>query len=152
MAREIVDAFKEVVTRLKAANIQGGILEQVKLVEGPTEESFAKEDLPVVIYEILHGGEAEDVGFPDCARAKLTVMLTVMVSVDEGYQSDERSGMLDYYEKIMTVIDGSDLSGSGNWGPVTPRYRVGGFERDGLMNTYLIEVEIQTNRYRRGAL
>jgi hypothetical protein len=151
MAQEIKNAFKEIVDRLEAAN-EGGILVEVKLVEGPTEETFVHADLPVVIYEILSAGFVEDACFPRGARAKFTVLFTIMTDVSEGYYSDEGLGIVDLYEKIMTVIDGSDLTGAGHWGSVTPQCRAGGFERDGLINTFLIEAEFQTPKYTRGTL
>lgn len=82
-------------------------------------------------------------------------MLTVMTHADNGYYNDQKSGIIDYLEKVMTVIDGYptlDLGGSGNWGEITPKYRVGRFERDGLTYTYLIEVRLRSNEYKKGAL
>jgi hypothetical protein len=155
MAQEIKGAFKELVDRLEAACVTDQILEGVKLVEGPTEQVFTDEDLPVLIYEVLEGGFAEDSHFPNQMRAKMTVLLTMMVHESKGYYNDDKTGMIDYYEKIMSVIDGdltTELTGSDHWGPIPPQYRVGGFERNGLQNTYLIEVELQTIRYSKGAL
>lgn len=163
MANEIKNAFKEIVDRLQASEEETGTgtpgqLAGVTLVEGPTEQTFAQQDLPVVIYEMLDGGFAEDTHFPDRARSKFTVLFTVMTDAAKGYYSTDGLGILDLYEKIMTVIDVSrttglvDLTGAGYWGPVSPQFKVGGFERDGLVNTYLIEAEFQTVRYGRGAL
>jgi hypothetical protein len=160
MAREIKAAYKELVDRLEvAANETGtgdyGLLEGVKLVEGPTEETFGDEDLPLVIYEILNGGFPEDAAFPKCARAKMTVLLTVSTLATNGYYNDTKTGIIDLYEKLMTVIDGHpvcDLTGSNHWGPISPQYRVGEFERDGLRYCFLIEVELQSIRYQRGTL
>jgi phosphatidylethanolamine-binding protein (PEBP) family uncharacterized protein len=58
----------------------------------------------------------------------------------------------------MSVLDKNlttgltDLTGAGYWGPIPPQYKVGAFERSGLINTYLIEAEFQTVRYGRGSL
>lgn len=157
MAFEIKKAFAEVVTRLEdACNATGtgtyGILEGALLVEGPIEQSFTHEQMPVIIYELLNGGFVEDAAFPRCAREKMIILITVMTLAENGYYTSNRDGILDLYEKIMDVIDGSDLTGGGNWGPYSPQYRVGGVERSGLNYTFLIEVEIQTNRYQRGGL
>jgi len=160
MAREIKAAFEEVVSRLEAANNATGtgdygLLEGVTLIEGPTEQTFEDADLPIVIYEILSGGAAEDSHFPDRMRGKMTILLTVMTHVDNGYYNANKTGIIDFYEKIMTVIDGAsitDITGNGHWGPMPPQYEIGGFERDGLRYVYLIEVEIQTARYGKGDL
>ena len=152
MARELMAAFKEFVSRLEGATV---LLSGVKIVEGPVEQVFCDKDLPVIVYEILNGGDSEDAAFPRCARTKMTVMLTIMTAVKNGYYSNDKNGILDLYEKVMTVIDGYptiDLTGATHWGPVTPQYRVGGFERDGLRYCYLVEVDIQTAHYQRGAL
>jgi hypothetical protein len=162
MAQEIKAAFKELVDRLEAANNATGtgdygLLEGVQLVEGPSEQVFNDSDLPVIVYEILDGGFAEDSHFPDRARSKMTVLLTIMTKVENGYYNDAKEGIIDLYEKVMDVIDKNttgtlDLTGADNWGPIPPQYKIGGFERDGLINTYLVEVEIQTARYGRGGL
>ena len=162
MAQEIRNAFVEMVERLTtSADSTGtgdyGLLEGVHLVEGPTEETFNQSQLPVVVYEILDGGFAEDACFPKGARSKFTVLLTVMTDVSKGYTSVDELGIIDLYEKIMTVLDQNtskvtDLTGAGAWGPIPPQYKVGGFERSGMINTYLIEVEFQTVRYERGSL
>lgn len=160
MARELMAAYKELVDRLKASEEEtgtgsAGLLAGVQLVEGPVEQVFSDENLPVIVYEIMSGGDAEDAAFPRCAREKMTVLLTISTHVDKGYYNDNKDGIIDLYEKIMTVIDGYptiDLTGATHWGPVTPQYRVGGFDRDGLRYCYLVEVDIQTARYQRGAL
>jgi hypothetical protein len=162
MAQEVKKAFVELIDRLKASEEETGtgtlgLLAGVQLIEGPTEQSFADQDMPVIIYEILDGGLVEDTHFPDQARAKMTVMLTIMTLAENGYYNDSKTGILDLYEKIQDVIDQNidgvlDLTGAGNWGPIPPQYKVGGVERDGLIYTYLVEVTIQTARYRRGSL
>jgi hypothetical protein len=160
VARDVKNAFKELIDRLEtSANETGtgdyGLLEGVTLVEGPVSETFADENLPLVIYEILDGGIIEDAAFPNCVRASLTVLLTVMTHVDNGYFNDAKTGIIDLYEKLMTVIDGSTyikLTGGGNWGPKPPQYKVGGFERDGLRYCYLVEVSLQSARYQKGTL
>jgi len=154
MAQEVVKAFKEVVDRLKDANVEGQLLERVELMEGPLEESIGDKNLPVVIYELL-SIRMIDVCFPAGVRASLTVLITVVTDAACGYYNDERAGIIDLYEKIQDVINGSptlDLAGSGNWGPTTPEFRTGGFERDGLANNYLIEIDIESNRFTKGSL
>lgn len=155
MAQEIVKAFKELVDRLKEANIEGGLLDQVTLIEGPTEITIADKDLPVIIYEILDGGAIDEDGFPRCVRGRMTVQLTVMTHKNGSYYNDERNGILDYYEKVMTVIDGTtaiELKGNNNWGPIVPKYRIGRFDVSGLKYEYLIEVDLQSKDYPKGAL
>jgi hypothetical protein len=151
MSQEITNAFQALVDRLDDV-----LLEGVKLVEGPTEQAFGDEDLPAIIYEMLDGGFAEDTHFPKSARAQMTVLLTVMTKAEYGYTNNNGFGILDLYEKVMDAIDrgdsATDLTGGGKWGPIPPQYKVGGFERSGLLTTYLIEVKIQSNRYERGAL
>jgi hypothetical protein len=162
VAQEIKNAFAEVIARLKASEEDTGtgypgLLSGVMLVEGPTEQTFAQQDLPVIVYEILEGGFTEDAAFPDRARSKFTVLFTIMTDAQYGYYSDEGLGIIDLYEKLMTVLDcdisgNRDLTGAGYWGPITAQYRIGGFERSGLINTYLLEAEFQTIRYGRGTL
>jgi len=162
MATEIKTAFEEIVNRLEAAcDTTGtgdyGALEGVLLVEGPTEDSYQQSQLPVIIYEILEGGNAEDTHFPNQARYKFTVLFTIMTDAQYGYYNDNGWGIIDVLEKLMTVIDENtsgtlDLGGNSCWGPIAPQYRIGGFERSGLINTYLLEAEFQTNRYTRGGL
>lgn len=162
MANEIKNAFVEIVNRLdNACDTTGtgdyGTLEGALLVEGPTEQTFTDSQMPVIIYEILDGGFAEDAAFPDRARYKFTVLFTVMTKAISGYYDDDGEGIIDYLEKIMTVIDKNtsdtvDLGGAGTWGPETPQYKVGGFERNGLINTFLIEATFQTKRFGRGTL
>jgi|WetSurMetagenome_2_1015567.scaffolds.fasta_scaffold02369_10 hypothetical protein len=162
MSYEIKNAFKELVDRLLASEAETGtgvpgLLAGVQLIEGPVEQSFADQDMPVIVYEMLDGGAAEDTHFPDQARAKMTVMLTIMTLAENGYYNTAKTGILDLYEKIQDVIDRNtsgtlDLTGAGKWGPMPPQYKVGGVERDGLIYTYLVEVTIQTARYRRGSL
>jgi len=153
MAQEIMAAFKEVITRIQDAETT--LFDGIKLVEGPTEDVLEDRDLPIIIYELLNGGDVEDAAFPRCARAKITVLFTIMCAVSKGYYNDDKDGIIDLYEKLMTVIDGYptvDLTGATHWGPVTPQYRVGGFERDGMRYSFLVEADIQTAKYHRGAL
>lgn len=155
MSQEIVKTFKELVTRLKNANIQGQLLERVKLIEGPEENTISDEDLPVIRYRLSNIGPIETAGFEKCVRALVTVELEVMTSADDGYYNDQRSGCLDYYEKILNVVDGNtagSLSGDGSWGPEAPKYRQFPVERDGLKYQYSMEIELQSKKYQKGAL
>lgn len=155
MAREVVNTFKALVDRLKAANIQGGLLDQVKLIEGPAEISIVDKDLPAIIYEILDGGVINEDCFPRGVRANMTALLTVMTHKNAGYYNDERSGILDYYEKVMTVVDGTtaiELKGDGNWGPDVPGYRIGRFDGNSFKYEYAIEIDLQSNKYTKGGL
>lgn len=152
MSREIKRAYEEVKNRLLAANVEGNTLEHATLVEGPTEDVYSNSDYPVVIYELVTGEFAEDVSFPNCARFQLKIMLTIIVDTSDGLYNEQQSGLLDYLEKVMDAIDGSDLTGSGNWGPITPQYRIASFEKNTANYQYEIEVIIQTNRYQRGNL
>lgn len=155
MAQEVVKTFKELVDRLEAANTVGGNLEHILLIKGPTEKVITDESLPCVIYEMLDGGHTEDACFPRKVRYKLTALLTVMTLAADGYYNDAQTGIIDYLEKIMNTIDGStaaDLKGNGNWGAFAPQYRVNNLTRDGLKYTYYIQIELQSNRYVKGAL
>lgn len=154
MAQEVVKTFKELVDRLKAANVPGGIFEHVKLIEGPTEVMISDNDLPCIIYEILRGGFSANVCFPKGVRFTLTVLLTVMTHASSGYFDDERAGIIDYCEKIMSVVDGTgagSLTGNNNW-TATPQYRIGSPFVDGLKYTYPVEIELESARYTKGEL
>jgi hypothetical protein len=155
MANEIVAVFKEFVERLEKSNIQGKLLDEVTLVEGPVEETFGEIDLPAIIYELKIGGDSLTAGFPKCERTDMTVILTVMTNVEDGYYSNEKLGMLDIYEKIMDVVHGEDtvdVTGNNKWGERPPVFRFGNFERDSLVNQFLVEIDFRTNRYNKGEL
>lgn len=155
MAREISNAWGEVVSRLKTANVDGGLLAHVKLIEAPVEQTIEQAELPVIVYEILNGGTTEMACFPAGMKCNLTILFTVLVHTENGYFNDERNGIVDYHEKVMTVLDGFptlDLTGSGNWGSKPPVYRVGTPERDNMQLKYLIEMDIETKKYMAGSL
>jgi hypothetical protein len=128
MANEIVNTFKELVDRLKEANQAGGILERVKLIEGPTEYIVSDDDLPCIVYEMLTGGFLEEHCLPRHVVANMTVLLTVYTTKRSGYYDTEtQSGILDYYQKIMNVVNGTtaiELKGNNHWGVPEPKFRV----------------------------
>ena len=156
MAYEIRNTFAEFVERLEDATGTGGsgLLYGVELFEGPLEKSIEHKDLPLLIYELSDAAPAEgiDTHFPKHARHNIMVLLSMYVAADKGYYTDDQDGLIDYYERVLDIIDGGDLTGSGRWGPETPKYKVRGFERDGLKNLFMIEVMLQSNRYERGKL
>ena len=144
MAQEIVNTFKELVDRLKEANKEGGLLERVKLIEASTKAIISANDLPVITYELLDIGITEERCMPrHNVFTNITVQLLLFTAQSDGYyQTETRSGVLDYIEKIMNVINGTqaiDLRGNNHWGTPEPKFRV----RQTIVNDLKFETPIE---------
>lgn len=154
MANEIVKSIKEVVDRLKAENVMEGKLQNVTLVEGPEDDVLENATLPVVVWELADTGLIAEKCLGAHAVSSIGMILTCHTRVDNGYYTDEKTGIIDIYEKLLDVIDGGGgvrLNGDGNW-LLSPSYRMVMIEKTKLAYIYEIEVTITSVKYRRGAL
>ena len=150
---KIVGAFREFVTRLESANVEGGKLEDVTLLEGPTNDVLERQSLPAVIYELTSAGSQTEKCLGGIAISEFSVLVSCHTRQENGYYTDAKTGILDLYEAILDVVDGGGtaLNGNGHW-IGHPAYRINSLERTDLDFVYQVEIIFSSSKYTRGEL
>jgi hypothetical protein len=152
MANEIINAFKELVDRLEAANATGQPLAGVSLIEGKSDDIREHKNLPYVEYSLVGTGFLEETCFTRFAVNKIDILIRCGEDKAKGYYDGAKTrGALWLYEKVQNAIDGTDLAGSGNWYQA-PQFSISNFETSDLRTLYDINVTLTTKKYQRGSL
>jgi len=152
VAHEIINAFDEMVVRLTAACQPGQAMEDVTLIEGPSDDIREHKDLPYVEYALIGSGFLEDTHLTRFAITETSILIRCGEDKQYGYYNVGKTrGALWLFEQIQNAIDGTDLSGSGHWYNA-PKYSISNFEVSEMRMLYDISVTLTTKKYQRGTL
>jgi len=152
MANEIIEAYKEVITRLNAATGVGGDLENVTIEEGLDDSQIGQDDCPHIMAYLPGGGIGGEEDFALNNRNVVTLNVLLRLrdqSVHKYHNATNDRGTLWLFEQVQKVVIGTDLTASNKW-LLPPSISIIAHETGKEVYRLDLLVQIKTTIYQRG--